>query len=184
LRSSGEPGPAEDRLDVADVPRGVEAALQLVGGQPVGDGRVSGEQVDLYPWAPDQRYDVVVASLYQMPNDPFEQIATHRPLDYWGRNLVDHFIRLLPRLLAEGGAAYLMQLSILSQLRTVEILEEVGLTGRVVDFGFFFFGPLFKENTEQIRRVEQLSDAYHLELGGEDVMVAYLVEVTRKTKAD
>jgi SAM-dependent methyltransferase len=146
--------------------------------------RVTGAEVDIYTYEPAERYDLIVASLYQMPVDPFGELAGHRPLDYWGRNLVDHFVRLLPRLLAEGGAAYLMQLSIVSQLRTTEILEEVGLSGRVVDFGFFFFGPLFQENVEQIRRVEQLSDAYHLELGGEDVMVAYLVEVTRKTDAN
>jgi hypothetical protein len=31
--------------------------------------------------------------------------------------------------------------------------------------------------------VEQLSDAYHLALGEKDVMVAYLVEVTRAAGA-
>ena len=64
--------------------------------------RVSGEQVDLYPWDPDERYEVVVASLYQMPNDPFEQLSSHRPLDYWGRSLLDHLLSLLPSLLEAG----------------------------------------------------------------------------------
>ena len=126
---------------------------------------------------PEERYDVVVASLYQMPVDPYEQFTGHRPLDYWGRNLVDHLIGLLPRLLAEGGVAYLMQLSILSQLETAAHLEAAGLTGRVVDFGFFPFSESFEPNREQIERVEQLSDAYHLRLGDADVMVAYLLEV-------
>ena len=77
-----------------------------------------------------------------------------------------------------------MQLSILSQLRTAEILEETGLAGRVVDFGFFRYGPVFTEHVEQIQRVEALSDAYHLDLGGEDVVVSYLLEITRRTGVD
>ena len=80
--------------------------------------RVTGAEADIYTYEPSERYDVVVASLYQMPVDPYEQFTGHRPLDYWGRNLVDHFIRLLPRVLADEGVAYLMQLSIISQLRT------------------------------------------------------------------
>ena len=48
-----------------------------------------------------------------------------------------------------------------------------------MDFAFFEFQELFKEKTEQIERVEELSDAYHLSLGEQDVMVAYLIEVTR-----
>ena len=33
--------------------------------------RVSAAAVDLYPWVPEERYDVIVASLYQLPVDPF-----------------------------------------------------------------------------------------------------------------
>jgi S-methylmethionine-dependent homocysteine/selenocysteine methylase/SAM-dependent methyltransferase len=141
--------------------------------------QISGAEVDIYTYEPDEEYDVVVASLYQMPVDPFEQFTGHRPLDYWGRNLVDHFLELLPRLLAPGGVAYLMQLSILSQLRTAELVEQAGLAARVLDFGFFPFTRSFEEHREQIARVEQLSDAYHLDLGGQDVMVAYLLEINR-----
>jgi S-methylmethionine-dependent homocysteine/selenocysteine methylase/SAM-dependent methyltransferase len=145
--------------------------------------RVTGQDVDLYYWEPDQRFDVIVASLYQMPVDPFEEPTGHRPLDYWGRNLLDHFIRLLPRLLDENGRAYVMQLSIVGQVGTARLLAEAGLTARVVDFSFFPFGPLFIRNKEQIERVEQLSDAYHLVVGGEDIVVAYLLEVTRDEQA-
>jgi hypothetical protein len=113
-----------------------------------------------------------------MPVDPYEEPTGHRPLDYWGRNLLDHFLELLPRLLAPGGRALLMQLSIVGQQRTAELLEQAGLHAEVVDFAFFPFGPLFKANREQILRVEQLSDAFHLAPGGEDVMVAYLLELT------
>jgi release factor glutamine methyltransferase len=142
--------------------------------------RVSAAAVDLYPWLPEERYDVIVASLYQMPVDPFEQVVTHRPLDYWGRNLIDHLIEMLPEALADDGVAYIMQLSIIGQERTAELLDKVGFEARVVDFTFFPFHDLFKEKQDQIERVEQLSDAYHIDLGDEEVMVAYLLEVTRK----
>jgi S-methylmethionine-dependent homocysteine/selenocysteine methylase len=142
--------------------------------------RVSGAEVDLYMLEPDRRYDVVVASLYQMPVDPYEQFTGHRPLDYWGRNLVDHLIGLLPRLLADEGVAYVMQLSILSQLETAAQLQAAGLTARVVDIGFFPFTESFERNRAQIERVEELSDAYHLRLGDADVMVAYVLELRRE----
>jgi S-methylmethionine-dependent homocysteine/selenocysteine methylase/SAM-dependent methyltransferase len=143
--------------------------------------RVSGDTADLFDWEPDQSFDVVAASLYQLPVDPFEEPTGHRPLDYWGRTLLDHFLRLLPKLLAPEGKAYVMQLSIVGQLRTERLLAAGGLEARVVEFSFFPFGPLFAENRPQIERVEQLSDAYHIAVGGEDVMVAYLLEVTHKT---
>lgn len=142
--------------------------------------RVSGAAADLYPWIPEERYDLIVASLYQMPVDPFEQVTTHRPLDFWGRNLIDHLIKLLPEALADDGTAYIMQLSIIGERRTVEQLEALGYRSRVVSFAFFEFHDLFKEKKEQILRVEEQSDAYHLKLGDHDVMVAYLIEVTRK----
>jgi SAM-dependent methyltransferase len=142
-------------------------------------GRVSAATVDLFPWVPEERYDVIVASLYQLPVDPFEQVSTHRPLDYWGRNLLDHMISLLPEALAEDGTAYVLQLSIIGQERTVEQLERRGYRSRVVDFGFFEFRELFSEKSDQIERVEELSDAYHLRLGGDDdIIVAYLLEIS------
>jgi S-methylmethionine-dependent homocysteine/selenocysteine methylase/SAM-dependent methyltransferase len=141
--------------------------------------RVTGATVDLYDWEPEQNFDVVVASLYQLPVDPFEEPTGHRPLDYWGRTLLDHFLRLLPELLAPEGKAYVMQLSIVGQLATERLLAASGLEARVVDFSFFPFGPLFVRSQEQIARVEQLSDAYHITVGDEDVMVAYLLEIAR-----
>jgi len=142
--------------------------------------RVSAAAQDLFPWVPEERYDVLVASLYQLPVDPFEQVVTHRPLDYWGRNLLDHLIRLLPEALADDGTAYIMQLSIIGEQRTAQLLDQLGYQARVVDFAFFEFSELFRDKDEQINRVEQHSDAYHLKLGTTDVMVAYLLEVTRK----
>jgi S-methylmethionine-dependent homocysteine/selenocysteine methylase/SAM-dependent methyltransferase len=145
--------------------------------------RVSGEQVDLYPWDPDRRYDIVVASLYQMPNDPIDQLGSHRPLDYWGRSLFDHLLSLLPRLLEPDGRAYVMQLSILSQRETLRRLERHGLRSRVVDFAFLELGPSLAAYAEQIERVEELSDAYHLSFGEESTMVAYLLEIVPKRGA-
>jgi S-methylmethionine-dependent homocysteine/selenocysteine methylase/SAM-dependent methyltransferase len=145
--------------------------------------RLTGEAIDLYEWHPDARFDLIVASLYQMPVDPYAEPTGHRPLDYWGRNLLDHFLRLLPGLLTDDGVAYFMQLSILGQAQTARLLAAGGLAGRVVDFSFFPFGPVFQENREQIQRVEDLSDAYHLRYTREDVMVAYLVEARRAALA-
>jgi S-methylmethionine-dependent homocysteine/selenocysteine methylase/SAM-dependent methyltransferase len=141
--------------------------------------RVTGDTADLFDWEPDRSFDVVVASLYQLPVDPFDEPTGHRPLDYWGRTLLDHFLRLLPKLLASDGKAYVMQLSIIGQQETERRLAASGFDARVVEFSFFPFGPLFDENKAQIERVEQLSDAYHIAIGDEDVMVAYLLEVTR-----
>ena len=114
-----------------------------------------------------------------MPVDPYEEPTGHRPLDYWGRSLLDHFIRLLPGLLADDGVAYVMQLSIVGQEQSARLLTGGGFQAKVVDFSFFPFGPVFQQNREQISRVEQLSDAYHLRFADDDVMVAYLLEVTR-----
>jgi cyclopropane fatty-acyl-phospholipid synthase-like methyltransferase len=162
-----------------DIDRGaVACTLSNAFRNGVGD-RVSGEDVDLYQWAPSESYDLIVASLFQMPVDPYEEPSGHRPLDYWGRNQIDHFLQRLPRLLSEDGRALVMQLSIVGQAATSLRLAAGGLRARVVDYTFFPFGPLFERNKEQIERVEQLSDAYHLRLGG-DVMVAYLVEVERR----
>jgi S-methylmethionine-dependent homocysteine/selenocysteine methylase/SAM-dependent methyltransferase len=142
--------------------------------------RVSGVALDLYAYLPEEKYDVVVASLYQMPVDPLGEIGGHRPVDYWGRNMLDHLITLLPNLLEADGVAYLMQISILSQLRSLTLFEEGGLDSKVIDFAFFRFNSTFYDNIEQIQRVEQLSDAYHLKFGVEDVMVMYLLEVTHR----
>ena len=139
---------------------------------------VTGDTADLFDWEPERSFDVVAASLYQLPVDPFEEPTGHRPLDYWGRTLLDHFLRLLPKLLAPEGKAYVMQLSVIGQAATERLLAAGGLEARVVEFSFFPFGPLFDQSRAQIERVEQLSDAYHIEVGGEDVMVAYLLEVT------
>ena len=49
----------------------------------------------------------------------------------------------------------------------------------MVEFEFLPFHALFEERRAHIERVEGLSDAYHLSFRDENVMVAYLLEVTR-----
>ena len=141
--------------------------------------RVSAAAVDLYPWVPPERYDLIVATLSQVPLDPFGPPRNHRRLDYWGRNLIDHLIRLLPEALAPGGIALVTQLSIIGARQTIENLERAGFASRVLDYGFVSFGDIETEPSEQIERVEESSDAYHIKVGGHDLMVAYLIEITR-----
>ena len=144
--------------------------------------RVSAATAGPLPVGAEERYDVIVASLYQMPVDPFEQATSHRPLDYWGRNLLDHLLHMLPEALADDGTAFIMQLSIIGERRTAELLDRNGYQARVVDFAFFEFSDLFKSKNDQIARVEEQSDAYHLTFGETEVMVAYLLEISRKER--
>ena len=99
------------------------------------------------------------------------------PVDYWGRTPLDHLLAKLADALAPEGVAYVMQLSILSQRRTAELLAAAGLEARVVDYEVFPFAPELAEHRAQIGRVEQLSDAYHLRVGARDLLVAYLLEI-------
>jgi hypothetical protein len=76
-----------------------------------------------------------------------------------------------------------MQLSIIGETRTAQLIDQMGYSSRVVDFAFFEFNGVFDDKREQIARVEASSEAYHLTLGDRAVMVAYLLEVTRKDAA-
>jgi S-methylmethionine-dependent homocysteine/selenocysteine methylase/SAM-dependent methyltransferase len=142
--------------------------------------RLTVAQVDLFPWVPEERYEVIVASLFQLPADPFERIASHRPVDYWGRNAFDQLLTKLGRALAPEGVAYIVQLSILSQQRTAELLEAAGFEVTVVGYDLYSFPPHFTAKRPQIDRVEDLSDAYHVRISDDDVLVAYLLEVRRR----
>ena len=142
--------------------------------------RVHGDVVDLYAFEANRRFDLIVGSLYQMPTDPAGKLSGHRPVDYWGRNLLDHLIRILPSLLEENGRALLMQISLLSQFQTSQLIGEMGMQSRVLDYQLYDFNSVFLENLEQIQRVEESSDSYHFQMGSEHVMVMYLLEVQRK----
>ena len=157
-------------------PRAVANTLTNAFRNDVAD-RVTASAVDLFPWVPEERYEVIVASLFEVPVDPFRAVTGHRPVDYWGRGLLDQLIGHLPEALAPEGAAYLVQLSVASQERTLALLAAHGLAARVADHRLFGFTPALAEEREQIARVEELSDAYHVRVGPHDAMVAYLLEV-------
>lgn len=142
--------------------------------------RVKGKVVDLYAFSPEEKYDLIVASLYQMPTDPKGKFSGHRIIDFWGRNLIDHFIDALPGLLNDEGVVYLMQVSILGQYRTAALLEQRGFKSRLIDFNLYDFNPVFEENLEQILRVEELSDAFHFKFGDHHTLVMYLIEITHQ----
>jgi len=140
---------------------------------------ITGVAEDLYSFTPAERFDLIVASLYQMPTDPRGQAGGHRDVDYWGRNLLDHLIAQLPAYLAPDGVAYLMQISILGARRTRRLLAQHGYKARVVDFNLYQFNPVFHRHLDQINRVEELSDAYHFTFGADEhATVMYLLEVT------
>ncbi len=139
--------------------------------------QVSATAADLLPWVPEERYEVIVASLQQQPADPFQQTSTHRPVDYWGRILLDQLLGKLAQALAPDGVAYVVHLSVLSRAATDRLLAAAGLAAAVVEVGLFPFPPELEATRTQVRRVEELSDAYHVQLGGHDVMAAYLLEI-------
>ncbi len=146
--------------------------------------RMTGIAADLYSFLPEEKFDVIVASLYQMPTNPIGQSRGHRDIDYWGRNLLDHFIKNLDNYMNPDGVAYLMQVSMLGGKRTRDLLQKYGYRFRVVDFNLYQFNPVFNGNLEQIYAVERLSDAYHFKYSdNEHTMVMYLLEITRNRQA-
>jgi len=141
--------------------------------------RVSAATTDLRPWVPEERYDVVVACLPQAPQDPYQQVTAHMVGDYWGRSLLDQVIRKLPAALAPDGVAYVVHLSTVPRSTTTEMLRRFGLTATVVAHRPYRFPASLVDAAPQIDRVEELSDAYHLQLGRTAMVVAYLLEIRR-----
>jgi S-methylmethionine-dependent homocysteine/selenocysteine methylase/SAM-dependent methyltransferase len=139
--------------------------------------RVSATTTDLRPWVPEERYDVVVACLPQAPQDPYQQVTTHMDGDYWGRNLLDQVIGKLPAALAVDGVAYVVHLSTVPQATTTAMLARCGLTATVADHRPYRLPASLVQAAPQVARVEELSDAYHLQLGATAMVVAYLLEI-------
>jgi len=140
---------------------------------------VTGEAADLYPWLPGERYEIVVANLPQVPVDPASQLSSHRPIDYWGRGLVDQVLAKLPDALAEEGRALVTLTSLLSQTRTSELLGELGLRAEVVAWEVGPQPPAYRPGEEHLAHVEELGDGYRLHVGGDTALVTYLVEIRR-----
>jgi hypothetical protein len=145
---------------------------------------VTAETADMTTWRPRERYEVVVASIEQPGTDPWQQDPQEREFDPWGRRLIDAFITKLPELLAREGVAYLAHSSAVSQQRTAELLAAAGLAAEVVDWRLW---PASAQPTDRPHRmrIEQLSDAFHLDTGTQDVrdelMVVYLIEIRRSS---
>jgi hypothetical protein len=138
-------------------------------------------QIDIFPWVPEERYEVIVACVEQTPVDPESHATGHRPIDYWGRTPMDPVLTKLADALAPEGVAYVVQLSILSQRRTAELLAAAGMEVRVVEYGVFPFPAELEKHRAQIARVEQLSDAAHIRAGDRDLVVAHLLEIRRQS---
>ena len=139
--------------------------------------RVSAETADIYPWLPEERYEVVVANLPQTPIAPLSQQWSHRPTDYWGRGLVDQVIGKLPRALAAEGRAYLTLTSLLSRERTIAAIATAGLAADVVAWELQDLPADYQEHREHIEEVERLSDAYTVRFDEQPALVIYLLEI-------
>ncbi len=139
--------------------------------------RVSAEAADIYPWVPQERYEVVVANLPQMPADPLSELSSHRPTDYWGRGLVDQVITKLTRAMAAEGHALLTMTSLLSREQTLQLLARHGLSAEIVSWQLEPLPDEYRQQREHLAHVEQLSDGYTLDVGDEDVLVTYLLDI-------
>ncbi len=139
--------------------------------------RVTTEVADVYPWLPEERYELVVANLPQVPVDPLSQRVSHSPTDYWGRSLVDQVIKKLQLALAPEGSALLIVTSLLSRERTVELVSSAELVAEVIDWELQNLPREFEEQREHIEQIEQLTDAHTLSIGEQLVLVTYLLEL-------
>jgi release factor glutamine methyltransferase len=156
--------------------RAVENTLENAFANGVAE-RVSAEVTDLYPWIPSERYEVVVANLPQVPIDPREQRSSHRPVDYWGRGLLDQVIAKLPAALAPEGVAYITLTSRVSRDRTLKLLSAAGLRAVVAVWELEDLPHEPADQRVHFADIERLTDAYTLHSGEREVLVVYLLEV-------
>jgi S-methylmethionine-dependent homocysteine/selenocysteine methylase/SAM-dependent methyltransferase len=142
---------------------------------------VSGEVADIYPWLPEERYEVVVANLPQTPIDPLSELSSHRPTDYWGRGLFDQVIAKLPTALASEGHALISLTSLLSRERTIDLLASAGFVAEVVAWEVQEMPESYRAHADHVATVAQLSDAYTLHIGDQPLLVTYLLDIRRAT---
>jgi SAM-dependent methyltransferase len=156
--------------------RAVANTLENAFRQGVAD-QVSGEVADIYPWLPEERYEIVVANLPQTPIDPRSQLSGHRPTDYWGRGLIDQVIGKLPRALAPEGRALVTLTSLLSRERTLQLLTTAGLSAEVVAWELHDLPTDYGAQGDHLADIEQLADGYLLRLADDRLLVTYLLEI-------
>ena len=149
------------------------------------DDRLTATVVDLFPWMPEERYEVVVASLHQQPADPAGAVSTHRAVDYWGRQLVDQLIgKLSGRARARGRRLRHAALG-LSQQRTAELLDAAGFRRRgrrLVDVRHAAELPEDRARRSSASRSSATPTTW--QVGERDVVVAYLLEITAKASGN
>ena len=66
----------------------------------------------------------------------------------------------------------------MGEQRTVQRLEHLGYTVRVVDYAVVPLDSVVEGSSGQIKHVASHSDAYGLTVGDQDLVVAYLLEIT------
>jgi release factor glutamine methyltransferase len=146
--------------------------------------RVSADITDIFPWVPPERYELVVANLPQLPVDPLSHLSSHRPIDYWGRGLIDQVIGKLPHALAEEGRALLTLTSLISRERTLAVVDQVGLAADVIAVELQDLPEDYRQRTEHLARVEHGSDGYVVNVGDRRALVCYLLEIKRRRDAN
>jgi S-methylmethionine-dependent homocysteine/selenocysteine methylase len=144
--------------------------------------RVTAAAVDIYPWLPDERYELIVANLPQVPIDPSLQLQSHRPTDYWGRGLLDRVISQLPEALAPEGRALITLTSLLSAEQTDELIRASGLAAEVIAWEVADAPILTEDHRAHLANVRRLSDAFLVSIGEMDALVVYLLEVRHARK--
>ena len=150
------------------------------------DDRLTATVVDLFPWVPEERYEVVVASLLPAARRP-----RRRGVDPPRGRLLGPPARrpahrqAAPMRSRPRASRTSCSSRSLSQQRTAELLDAAGLPRRGRRLGDVRrCRPTPPRRATQIERVEQLSDAYHLQVGERDVVVAYLLEITAKANGN
>ena len=69
----------------------------------------------------------------------------------------------------------------MGEQRTLERLEHLGYDVRVADYAVVPIETVAERHSPQIEHVERHSDAYHLAIGEQDMVVAYLLEIAKAT---
>ncbi|NJE03770.1 HemK2/MTQ2 family protein methyltransferase [Thermococcus sp. MV11] len=85
------------------------------------------------------KFDVVTFNAPYLPGEPEEPIDLALVGGETGREVLDRFIREVPKHLKPGGTVQIVQSSITGVEETLKMLDEVGLVGKVVAKRHVFF---------------------------------------------
>ena len=76
--------------------------------------------------------------------------------------------------------AYVLQTSLLSQSAPATCSNAAACRHASSTSRFLPFTDYLRQSTEHLARVERTSDAHHLDVCGSEMMVGYLLEITRR----